>query len=205
MHKPSQLLVAERAHAVRFQIGDVDKAEVHAALIERVPAGALGVLAMAFEIGLAIVLVDNIVLAEDIMDIELGFADDPFRIVELPGLRKMGDVAGVDHEGGLDRKSVHLIDRFLQGSERIGIGRFAKTYISAVREETSRRAYLFPVSCEFFTAKRPADVVARIRNRAEFPILERYCNLAIPCLGAPERRPGALPGSRCRPSFHLRP
>ena len=54
MRKPSQLLVAERAHAARFQI-----------LIERVPAGALGVLAMAFEIGLAIVLVDNIVLAGD--------------------------------------------------------------------------------------------------------------------------------------------
>jgi hypothetical protein len=67
--------------------------------LERVPAGALGVLAMAFEIGLAIVLVDNIVLAGDIKDIELGFADDPFRIVELPGLRKMGDVAGVDQAG----------------------------------------------------------------------------------------------------------
>jgi hypothetical protein len=67
---------------------------VHAAVIESKPAGALCVLAMAFEIDLAIVLVDNIVLAGDIMDIELGFADDSFRIVELPGLRKMGDVAG---------------------------------------------------------------------------------------------------------------
>ena len=52
----------------------------------------------------------------------------------------MGDVAGVDHEGGLDRKSVHLIDRFLQGSERIGIGRFAKTYMTIrnLREAEAR-------------------------------------------------------------------
>ena len=32
MRKPSQLLIAERAHAARFEIGDVDKAdEMHAA------------------------------------------------------------------------------------------------------------------------------------------------------------------------------
>src|SRR3984893_13945353 len=121
MRKPSQLLIAERAHAARFEIGDVDKAEeVPAGLIEGKPAGALGVLAIAFEIGLAIVLVDNIVLARHVMNIELGFADDSLRIVELPGLRKTGDVAGVDHEGGLDWKAAHLADRFLQGPKRIG-------------------------------------------------------------------------------------
>src|ERR1700730_5575883 len=41
-------------------------------------------------------------------------------------------------------------------------------------------------------AKRPADVVANIRNRAEFPILERYCELAVPCLDGSEWRPGRL-------------
>jgi hypothetical protein len=41
-------------------------------------------------------------------------------------------------------------------------------------------------------AKWPAGVVANIRNRAEFPILERYCKLAVPCLDASERRPGKL-------------
>jgi hypothetical protein len=55
-------------------------------------------------------------------------------------------------------------------------------------------------------AKRPAGVVARIRNRAEFPILEMYCKLAVRCLDASEWRPGNTRlGSRCRPSFHLRP
>src|ERR1700731_3757696 len=72
-----------------------------AAGVKRVPAGALRVLAVTFEIGLAVILVDEFVLARHIMDIELGFADDFLRIVELPWLRKMGDVAGVDHEGGL--------------------------------------------------------------------------------------------------------
>src|SRR3984893_10871616 len=131
MRKPSQLLIAERAHAARFEIGDVDKADaMHAAGVKRVPAGALRVLAVTFEIGLAVFLVDEIVLARHIMDIELGFADDFLRIVELPWLRKMGDVAGVDHEGGLDRKAVHLIDRFLQGPKRIGIGRLVETYMA---------------------------------------------------------------------------
>ena len=74
---------------------------MHAAGVERVPAGALRVLAVTFEIGLAVFLVDDVVLARHVMNIELGFADDFFRIVELPGLREMGDIAGVDHEGGL--------------------------------------------------------------------------------------------------------
>ena len=43
-------------------------------------------------------------------------------------------------------------------------------------------------------AKRSADVVARVRNRAEFPILERNCKLAVPCLmrlsGGPESSSG---------------
>ena len=56
----------------------------------------------------------------------------------------MGDVAGVDHEGGLDRKAVHLIDRFLQGPERIWIGRLAETYM-AIRnlQEAEARGRLF--------------------------------------------------------------
>jgi hypothetical protein len=41
-------------------------------------------------------------------------------------------------------------------------------------------------------AKRPAGVVARIRNRAEFPVLERYCKLAVRCLDTSEWRPGKL-------------
>src|SRR5208337_5125889 len=83
VREPSQLLIAERAHAARFQIGDIDEAdEMHAASVDRVPAAALGVLAEAIEIGLAVVLVDEIVLAWHVMNIELGFADGFFGIVE---------------------------------------------------------------------------------------------------------------------------
>jgi hypothetical protein len=58
------LLIAERTHAARLQIGGIDEAEeMHAAGIERIPAGALCVFAKAAEIGLAIVLVDEVVLA----------------------------------------------------------------------------------------------------------------------------------------------
>src|SRR5208337_3820321 len=99
---------------------------MHAASVDRVPAAALGVLAEAIEIGLAVVLVDEIVLAWHVMNIELGFADGFFGIVELHGLRKMGDIAGVDHEGGPDWKVAHLADRFLQSSQRVGVGRFVE-------------------------------------------------------------------------------
>src|SRR3984893_10327408 len=61
------------------------------------------------------------------MNIELGLADDFSRIVELPGLREMGDIAGVDHEGGFGWKPIYLADRFLQGPEGVGIGRFIET------------------------------------------------------------------------------
>ena len=41
--EPGELLVAERAHAAGLEVGDVDEAdEMHAVLVEGVPAGALG-------------------------------------------------------------------------------------------------------------------------------------------------------------------
>ena len=33
----------------------------------------------------------------------------------------------MDHEGGFGRKAIHLADRFLQGPERVRIGRFVET------------------------------------------------------------------------------
>src|ERR1700730_8387992 len=121
------------ASTVLFRTGfgrglDIDEAdEMHAAGVKRVPAGALRHLAVTFEIGLAVFLVDDVVLARHVMNIELGLADDFFRIVELPGFREMGDIAGVDHEGGLGWKPIHLADRFLQGPEGVGIGRLVET------------------------------------------------------------------------------
>jgi hypothetical protein len=71
----------------RFQIADIDESdEMRTAGVKRVPAAALRVLSEAFEIGLAIVLVDEVVFARHVMNIKIGFADGFFRIVKLAGL-----------------------------------------------------------------------------------------------------------------------
>ena len=72
------------------------------------PPLALGELAVAGEIGRAVVLVDDIMFSRHIMHVELGGADQLIRVVELVRPGEMGDVAGVNHEGGLHRQSADL-------------------------------------------------------------------------------------------------
>ncbi len=82
--EPGELLGAEIAEPAAFEIDDIDEAdEMHAGLIEGVPAGAFRPLAVAVEIGLAVVVIDDVVFARDIMRIELRRADELCRIVEL--------------------------------------------------------------------------------------------------------------------------
>jgi hypothetical protein len=71
-------------------------------------------------------LVDEIVLARHVMHVELGLRDDALGVVELGGLRQMGDVAGVDHEGRLHRHRLDLVDRLLERAERVRIGRLVE-------------------------------------------------------------------------------
>ena len=55
--EPGELLGPEIAHAARLQIEDIDEAdEMRAAMVEGIPALALGELAVAFEIGFAVCL-----------------------------------------------------------------------------------------------------------------------------------------------------
>ena len=97
--QPLELIGSEKAEAAGLQVGHVDEAdEVHAALIEAVPAGALGVLAVALEIGLAGPLIDDVVLAGNVVHLQTGAADELCGIVELGWLGEMRDVAGVQHE-----------------------------------------------------------------------------------------------------------
>src|SRR5712671_1907514 len=88
--EPGELLVAEIAHAAGLQVDDVDETdEVHAALVERVPAGAARAFAVALEISLAGALVDDIVLAGDVVSIELQLGQGLSRIIEFLCLRQM--------------------------------------------------------------------------------------------------------------------
>jgi hypothetical protein len=69
--QPLQLLVAEIAQAAGLEIDDIDQAdEVHAVGVEAVPAGALGGLAIAVAINLALIRVDQVVLARHVVHVK---------------------------------------------------------------------------------------------------------------------------------------
>ena len=71
--EPRELLGAERAEAVLLQIDDIDERdEMHAAVVEGIPAAAGRALAEAFEIGVAGLRIEDVVLARRVMNVELG-------------------------------------------------------------------------------------------------------------------------------------
>ena len=87
--QPGELLVAEIAHAAGLEVEDVDQAdEMHAALVEAVPAAPLAVAAVAVEIALPLSVVDDVMLARHVMQVEPRRADDLVRVVELLGFER---------------------------------------------------------------------------------------------------------------------
>src|SRR5205823_9235857 len=79
--EPLELLLAELAELTRLQIHHIDEPdEMHAVGIEAVPAGALGILAVALAIELYL-LVDEIVLARHVVHGETSFGDGVIGIV----------------------------------------------------------------------------------------------------------------------------
>src|SRR4029077_2043842 len=96
--------------------------EMHAALIEAVPAAGRRPLgAEALKVLLAIVA-DDVVLAGDEMGVELRPLEDLPGGIELGRLRQMRDIAGMQHHRRLLRQRRDLVERELQGSVRVGIG-----------------------------------------------------------------------------------
>src|SRR5262249_49852474 len=94
---PFELLVAELGEAggfePRFEIEDVDEGnKVHTADIEGVPALALSSLAVAVEIGLAVVGIGDVVLAGDHIDLLFERLHGLVGVVELLVLRQVSDV-----------------------------------------------------------------------------------------------------------------
>ncbi len=129
--EPGELVGSEIAHAASFEVDHVDEAdEVHAVLVERVPAGAARVLAVALQVGLAGSLVDHVMLARNVVAVELELADRLGGIVELLGLRQMRDVARVNEEGGLRGQRRHLADRLFERRQRVRIGGLVETDVA---------------------------------------------------------------------------
>src|ERR1700722_12998707 len=121
--KPSQLLCPKHAHAASLKVHYiVETDEMDSVLVEGIPTGALGILAVPLEIGLERDLVEIVVLAWHVMHIETHAADDLSGVVEFLGLRQMGDVAGMKHECRLFGKRFDLRDCLLQSTKCIGIG-----------------------------------------------------------------------------------
>ena len=60
------------------------------------------------------------------MHVELGLSDDLIGIVELVRFGKMGDIAGMNHEGRLGRHRLHLGNGLAQRAERIGLAGLLK-------------------------------------------------------------------------------
>ena len=133
--------VADLGEAGGFEAGlkfeDVDQAnEMHAGHVEAVPAIAVGVLAVAFEIGLAVVGVGDIVLAgQEEEYLLVGPLDDLIGDVPLLFLGEVADIAGVNKEGRLRRHRLDLVDR-LGGAWRAesGFGRLDRkpTWLSLI-------------------------------------------------------------------------
>src|SRR5205085_9185127 len=101
--KPLELLRAEVAKAAGFQVDYVDEAnEVDAVAIEAVVAGPARARTIARQIGPAVLLVEQVVLAGHIEHRNADLPDDLLGVVELLLLREVADVAGVDQEGRPD-------------------------------------------------------------------------------------------------------
>jgi hypothetical protein len=99
---------------------------MNAVVVEAIPALTFGALAVAVEIGLALSLIDEVVLAGHVMHVELGLPNQLGGIVELVRLGEVGDVAGVDHEGGTGLHVLGLGDRLVQRPESVRIGRLVE-------------------------------------------------------------------------------
>jgi len=134
-----ELIVAKIAETAGLEIDDVDQAdEVHAIGVKAVPAGALGAAAVALAIEL-LFRVEEIMLAGNVMHVELALRDDPVGVIKLRFERQVADVTGMDHESGFLRQRDDLVHGLLKRAERIGIGRLVEAHM-AVADLQERQA-----------------------------------------------------------------
>ncbi len=129
--QPFELLVAEFGEPGGFEPGfeieDVDQGDkMYPGDVEGVPAFTLRPFAVTIEIELAVVGIGDVVLARYDMDLLFQRLHRLIGVVELLVLRQMGDVTGVDDEGGLRRHRIDFGNRLLERAERVRIGGFVE-------------------------------------------------------------------------------
>ncbi len=129
--EPGQLIGAQLAHAARFELLDVDQAdEVDALMVEAEPAVAGRALAVAIEEGLAVPVVQHVVLARHVEGLQPRLAQDLIGVVELVVPRQLADVAGVDDEVGRLRQRPDLGDGLAVGDPGVRIGRLGEADVA---------------------------------------------------------------------------
>src|SRR6185437_13633615 len=147
--EPCDLFIAELAHA--FELYDVYQSnEMHAFVIEAVPASAFRSLPISVQKLLAIID-RRVVLARHIENLlRLGALEHLVHGVELGGLGLMAQVAGVDDEIRLLRQSIDAVHGSLQGRHDIGVGRLVETHVAvADLDEVQSRSTSLAVLAAF--------------------------------------------------------
>ena len=141
--QPGQLVRTKTAHAAGLKPRDIDQGdEMHAAMVEGIPAVAFSILAVARQEGLGATLVEHVVIARNMEHRQAGFLDDLVGVVEFAVLGKLADIAGVDDEGGLDRHRTDLGDRLAVGDAGVRIDRgLGETDVNV--DKLSRSCYIF--------------------------------------------------------------
>ena len=116
--QPVELRLAELAHA--FQLHHVDQAdEVHAFVVEAVPAISLRAFAVALEIQLSVVD-GGVVFAGHVEDLAAR-SENLIERVELRGLGGMRQVAGVDQEIRSCGSGIDLAQCSLERGSDVGV------------------------------------------------------------------------------------
>ena len=125
--EPGELLVAERRHRAGLEVSKLLQAdEVHAGLVEAVPALAVAVVIEVLQIaGRRRRRSCRARRARCALG-RRGSPQQLARSAEFLGLREMADVAGVDDERGRFGQRVDVGDRAAQAADDVGVGVLAK-------------------------------------------------------------------------------
>ena len=133
------MVVAEAPHAAGLQVGNiVQRHEVHAVTVEAVPAGPLGPAAEALQVGLAVALIEHVVLAGDIEHRQTRLVDDLLGVVEFVRLGELADVARVHDERGLLRQRADACDGFPKAGPGVRIRRLVEADVTVAHLDESQ-------------------------------------------------------------------
>src|SRR6516225_1136011 len=137
---PAELVLAEFPQT--FLDPNIDQPqEVHALVVEAVPAAAVGALAIALQIPLAIIRGD-VMFAGHIKDLlRPGLLKDLVHHVELAGLRRVAEVAGMNEKLRLVVERIDLIYCTLQSAVHVGVCRAIEPDVTVANLHKSQVAF----------------------------------------------------------------